>query len=58
MACGSCGRVAPAGQKFRATFPDGTVRDYVSRTQAVKALYRAGGGTVQAVAADDGGPPA
>lgn len=52
MACGSCGQAAPAGKKYRAEFPDGTVRDYLSRTQAVKALYRDGGGTITAVDAD------
>lgn len=56
MACGACGGVAPAGRKYRAEFPDGTVRDYLSRMQAVKALYAAGGGSIVTVSADAPAP--
>lgn len=52
MACGACGQGAPAGKKYRATFPDGREVDYLSRMQAVQALYKAGGGHIVPVDAD------
>lgn len=52
MACGSCGRVDGPQPITRVTFPDGHVVDYVSRTQALTAAYRAGGGDLETITPD------
>lgn len=52
MACGACGRVDGPQPLTRVTFPDGTTVDYVSRQQAVRAAFRAGGGELSTVQAN------